>query len=268
MKPALGHAGPFGLRPLETLLDMLAYASVAGVAHAVHFYRRFRERERRALLLESNLTQARLKSLQAQLQPHFLFNTLNAIATLLRRDPRAAEATLMSLSDLLRLALSRSDQQEICLSEELRFLEKYIEIQQTRFGGRFRYHQEIAAETLSCLVPTLLLQPLVENAIRHGLEPSPDGGTVRVAARRSDAKLLLEVEDNGVGLKESEPNAKSGGGIGLSNLRGRLEALYGERQRMEIMSRAEAGVVVRIEMPWHTAPSSDELAGGTLALPG
>jgi hypothetical protein len=305
MKPGLVHAGAFGLRPLDTLLDLVAYASVAGVAHAVHFYRRYRERERRALFLESNLTQARLKSLQAQLHPHFLFNTLNAIATLLRRDPKAAEATLMSLSDLLRLALSRSDQQEIPLREELRFLERYVEIQRTRFGDRFCYRHEIEPEAMGCLVPTLVLQPLVENALQHGLEPSPDGGTVRVTARRRETKLVLEVEDDGVGLKENETKGVLGGGIGLSNLRARLEALYGDQQRMEVVSRAEGapdlssfgssnftagslafgsikpdksgapgagaacvqrGVVVRIQIPWHEAPMHEELAGETPVL--
>jgi hypothetical protein len=133
-KPATtARASAIALRPLATFLDLLAYASLVGMSHAVHFSRRFRERERRALFLESNLTRARLRALQAQLPPHFLFNTLNAIATLLRRDPRAAETTLTSLSELLRLALSQSDKQEIPLREEIRFLERYVDIQQTRF---------------------------------------------------------------------------------------------------------------------------------------
>ncbi|MEA2915253.1 MAG: hypothetical protein QOJ15_7334, partial [Bradyrhizobium sp.] len=134
MKPGTARAGAFMFSPLPTLLDLFAYGSLAGLAHAFHFYGRYRERERRAVFLESSLTKARLNALQAQLQPHFLFNTLNAIATLLRRDPRAAEATLTSLSELLRLALSQSDRQEIPLREEMHFLERYLEIQQTRFG--------------------------------------------------------------------------------------------------------------------------------------
>src|ERR1041385_3007953 len=268
MKPPLG---PPIFSPLAALLDVLAYGSLAGLAHAVHFYRRYRERERRALFLESNLTKARLSALQAQLQPHFLFNTLNAIATLLRRDAKAAEATLLSLSELLRLSLSQSDTQEIPLREELRFLDRYLEIQQTRFGDRLRFEQEIEPRALDCLVPALILQPLVENAIRHGFEPSGAPGLIRVTARelpRADAPippqgngepemasraLELKVEDNGVGLTNAGPAAK---GIGLPNLRIRLETLYRAGQRIEILSRSEGGVIIRIEIPWRSSENT------------
>ena len=251
MRPghARAGAGVMTLSPLATLLDLLAYGSLAGLAHAVHFSKRYRERERRALFLESNLTKARLNALQAQLQPHFLFNTLNAIATLLRRDPKAAEVTLTSLSELLRLALSRSNEQEIPLREEMEFLERYLEIQQTRFGDRLRFEQQVDPAALDCLVPTLMLQPLVENAIRHGLEPSPNPGCVRVQAQRTGEKLSLSVEDDGVGL-----GAEVRDGVGLSNLRARLEALYGADQQMHVRARPQGGVAVRIEIPLRPAP--------------
>jgi two-component system LytT family sensor kinase len=236
------------LRPLSMFLDALAYASLAGITQAVHFYRRFRARARRALYLESHLARARLSALQAQLQPHFLFNTLNAIATLLRRDPRAAESTLTSLSDLLRITLSRSERQEIPLREELEFLERYVEIQRTRFGDRLRFELKVDDNVLDCLVPTLGLQSLVENAIRHGIEPSGKPGTVRVTAQADGKLLLLTVTDDGLGLPVPG-SSNSKGGIGLSNLKARLETLYGAAQSFEMNSSPEGGVRVRLRVP-------------------
>lgn len=256
------------MRPLSILLDLFAYGAIAGMAHSVHFYRRYRERERRALSLEATLVQARLSALQTQLQPHFLFNSLNAIVTLLRRDPRLAEATLMSLSDLLRLTLSQSEKQEVTLREELQFAHSYREIQQTRFGDRLRFEEEIEPAALDCLVPTLLLQPLIENAIRHGIEPAEQAGLVRLMAQEKQGRLALAVEDDGVGLKgkdalrvetaNGEPGARqgTGQGIGLSNLRARLQALYGANQSLEVLERTGGGVSVRIEIPWRTANST------------
>ena len=287
------------LRPLGILLDLFAYGAIIGLAHSIHFYRRYREREHRALALESTLAKARLKALQTQLQPHFLFNSLNAIVTLVRRDPRLAEATLMSLSDLLRLTLNQSDKQEVTLREELQLLQHYMEIQRTRFGDRLRFEQEIQPTALDCLVPTLLLQPLVENAIRHGIEPADDIGLVKLTARELDGRLVLSVEDNGIGLGKEEtqnlpqgepsqslefaanaddsmasatltisnpkhPRPKSGAGIGLSNLRARLEALYGPSYKLELKSRPSRGVAVLVEIPWRaTAATESALANGS-----
>jgi len=282
VRPGLKSPPPPGFVLLPTFLDLLAYGAIIGLVHSVHFYRRFRERERSALVLESNLANARLSALRAQLHPHFLFNSLNAIAALLRRDPRLAEATLMSLSDLLRLALSQSERQEVSLREELNFVDRYLEIQQTRFGDKLRVEHNVPPETLDCLVPTLLLQPLIENAIRHGIEPAENGGLVRISANRLNGKLLMTVEDDGIGLGKTavkvsdsvsttasaESTAllvarndsavtriprKDGTGIGLSNLRARLETLYGNNQALALESRAERGVIVRIELPWHSA---------------
>ena len=196
-----------------------------------------------------------MHALQAQLQPHFLFNALNAVATLLRRDARAAQEALTSFSELLRLALSQSDRQEVPLSEDLRFLERYVEIQQTRLGDRFRFEQSVEPAALDCLVPALLLQPLVENALRHGIEPSPRRGTVRVAVTRQSERLMLRVEDDGVGLMENKGQLQTG--IGLSNLRARLEALYGNRQKVEMISRPEGGVAVQVEIPLREAASDN-----------
>jgi len=281
VQPGLKPPSPPGVLLLPTFLDLLAYAAIIGLMHSVHFYRRFRERERRALVLESNLANARLGALRAQLHPHFLFNSLNAIAALLRRDPRLAESTLMTLSDLLRLALSQSERQEGPLREELNFVSRYLEIQQTRFGDKLRIENDIAPATLDCLVPTLLLQPLVENAIRHGIEPAENGGLLRISARQQNGNLILNVEDDGVGLanesvrvssslsgyvasqtmlptislnasRVSGATSRTGTGIGLPNLRARLETLYGQNQKLEIATRSPHGVSVRIELPWHS----------------
>jgi anti-sigma regulatory factor (Ser/Thr protein kinase) len=237
-----------GRRPFSLLLDLFAYGSLVGSAHAVHFYRRFREREQRALLLESHLASARLHALQAQLHPHFLFNALNAVATLIHHDADAALETLTSFSELLRLALSQSEKQEVPLREDLRFLQRYVEIQQVRLGGRFRFEQEVDPAALDCLVPALLLQVLVENALRHGIEPAAQPGVVRLVARLSGERLLLSVEDNGAGFR---PGANANSGIGLSNLRARLKLLYADKQMLEIGNRPEGGVAVRIEIPVH-----------------
>lgn len=249
----------------STILDLLAYGAVTGLAHSVNFHRRLRERERRALVLESSLATARLNTLKAQLQPHFLFNSLNAIIALLRRDPKLAESTLVTLSELLRLALSQSERHEGSLHEELEFVRRYLEIQQTRFGDKLRVEQDIEPQALDCLVPTLVLQPLVENAIRHGIEPAENAGMVRVSASRHHEMLVLTVEDDGVGFAsgsggsggpasatEAVP-AQTGTGIGLANLRERLRALYGARQKLELKPRPTGGVIVRVEIPWNPA---------------
>ncbi|HEY3855456.1 MAG TPA: sensor histidine kinase [Verrucomicrobiae bacterium] len=242
---------------LWDILNLFGYAAVVGLVHAVHFYDRSRERERRASALEAQLATARLSALQAQLHPHFLFNALNAISTLLRRDTCAAQDALASFSELLRLALSHSSQSEVSLREDVEFLRRYVEIQQTRLGDRLRFEEEIDPSALDCVVPALLLQPLVENAVRHGIEPSPDPGMVRVAVHKEDGKLLVRVEDNGAGLSSKEPENSNGTGIGLLNLRSRLETLYGHRQRVEVGIRDGGGVSVRIEIPLREARSGE-----------
>jgi two-component sensor histidine kinase len=247
------------IRYWPTLIDLLAYGAMVGFAHSVHFYRRFREREHKALTLESSLARAQLNVLKAQLQPHFLFNSLNAIVTLLRRDARAAETTLISLSELLRTALNYSERSEITLREELEFVNRYIELQRTRFGDKLRVEQEIDSSALDALTPSLLLQPIVENAIRHGIEPSDQPGVVRLSARPSGDRLALIVADNGVGLtgaNGSAPAMRNGTGIGLKNLQVRLETLYGTNQKFEIAGNENGGVTVRIEIPWQVPTGS------------
>lgn len=258
LKAGFGPVGVFGPRRFSAALDGLAYLTLIGLAQAIHFRRRLGERETQAAALEARLVQSRLHALQAQLQPHFLFNALNGIATLVRRDPRMAEEMLGSLSELLRASLSGSGRQEISLREELDFLERYLELQLMRFGDRLTVERDVAPEALDCLVPSLVLQPLVENAIRHGIEPSAVPGWVRIAARCAGADLILEVEDNGVGLAGSPPGSVApGGGLGLVSVRERLTGLYGGRQEFQFQPRpGGVGVAVRIRIPARPADAA------------
>ena len=248
----LPPAGPMRKARWSAVLDALAYVALIGLAHAGVFHRRYREREQQAALLEGRLNQARLRALQAQLQPHFLFNTLNGIATLLRRDPATAGEMLHSLSELLRIALSSSDRQEIPLREELDFLGRYLAIQRMRFGDRLQVSEEIDASAMDCLVPALVLQPLVENAIRHGFEPSGQPGKLRIAAARDGEWLKLTVADDGVGLAAGDRD-REGAGVGLANVRERLATLHAGAHEFVIAERPEGGVVVNIRLPARTA---------------
>ena len=234
-------------------VNLPIYWIIVSVAHASLFYRRSQERERKALELAAGLAQAKLQALRMQLQPHFLFNTLNAISTLVHRDARAADEMIGNLSDFLRLTLETADQQEIPLRQELDFLDHYLAIEQVRFGERLRVSREIAPEALSALVPSLILQPLVENAIRHGLEPSRQAGLLTITASRAEGAVRLVVRDNGVGLKPA-PAAAGREGIGLANTRARLRELYGEAARLELKAGPEGGLAVEITLPFHTAP--------------
>jgi two-component sensor histidine kinase len=236
-------------------LDGFAYIALIGLAHAGVFHRRYREREQQATLLASRLNEARLHALQAQLQPHFLFNTLNGIATLLRRDPAKAEDMLLSLSELLRIALNSSQRQEIPLREEMDFLGRYLAIQKMRFGDRIEVVEEIEPTAMDCLVPALLLQPLVENAIRHGLEPSVRQGLLRITGSRDGEWLRLTVEDNGVGL---EPGVSNCTGVGLANARERLATLHGAAHEFELVEREQGGVAVKIKLPARTETVATE----------
>jgi LytS/YehU family sensor histidine kinase len=183
-----------------------------------------------------------------QLNPHFLFNTLHAISSLMHRDVEAAERMLVQLSDLLRRALESTDTQEVPLREELDFLSRYAEIEQARFGERLKIEMNIAPDALDALVPNLVLQPLLENAIRHGIEPHARAGRVQVIAKRDGESLHLEVRDNGGGIV----NGKVAEGVGLSNTRARLKQLYFERHDFELGNIGNGGVSVRIRLPFHT----------------
>lgn len=242
------HAWLWRGRVQSAALDLFVFGSLCGLGHALHFRRRWQEREQRAAALESSLARARLHALQAQLQPHFLFNTLNSITALVRQNPPAAEEMLVSLSDLLRLALSQATRPCSSLREELKFLQLYLDIQQTRFGDRLRFEQDIQPELLDCAVPSLLLQPLVENALRHGLEPAGRPGTVRITGRRHAGFLELQVADDGVGCP-ALVRGQARLGVGLANVQERLRAMFEERASLTFANGAAGGLVVGLRLP-------------------
>jgi two-component system, LytTR family, sensor kinase len=229
------------------VFNALIYWALLSVSHALSYYFKYQERELRAAELEKRLAQARLQALQMQLNPHFLFNTLHAISSLMHKDVEAADRMLTRLSDLLRYALSSTDAHEVSLEKELEFLRGYLEIEQIRFGDRLRVRMEIDPAALRARVPNLLLQPLVENAIRHGIEPNARTGIVELKARQSEGALELIIQDNGRGLEKTWP---SGFGVGLSNTRARLEQLYGDAQKLELLTTEGGGLTVKIRVPW------------------
>lgn len=232
--------------------SLLVYWAVVAIQHVVAYQERARERERRASELEQRLTAARLQALQMQLNPHFLFNTLNAISSLMHQNVDAADRMLVRLSELLRRALDSRDRQEVRLREELAFLERYLEIEQTRFGARLTVERAVEDDLLDVLVPNLVLQPLVENAIKHGIERQRRAGVIRVGARLDGPDVVLTVRDNGPGLRAVTPGPR-GHGIGLSNTRRRLEQLYGTRQELVMRNADGGGTEVEVRLPYRLA---------------
>jgi len=235
--------GAFSMR---ARLNFPLYWVLVSLAHALLFHRRAQERERRALELAASLAEARLQALRMQLQPHFLFNTLNAIATLVHENPNAADDMIASLSDFLRLTLERGDQPEQSLRDELLFIDRYLAIERIRFGERLVVHQDIDPATLDLRLPALILQPLVENAVRHGLEPRPGPGILTLAARRDGPDLVLCVADNGVGIAAEGPSRE---GVGLSNTRARLRELYGSGATLQPLKTAGGGTTWEVRLP-------------------
>ncbi len=218
-------------------------------AHALLFYGRSRDRERRGLELESRLTQARLQALRMQINPHFLFNTLNSISSLVYDQPKVADEMIGSLSDLLRVTLNTSHRQEVALREELEFLDQYLFIEQTRFGDRLTVTKEIDPTVLDAAVPNLILQPLVENAFKHGIEARLGPGAITVSARRDGERLRLSrVSDSGRSSPAGSP-PRLIEGVGLSNTRARLRGLYGDRATVVFGPRPECGFQVVMHLP-------------------
>jgi len=221
---------------------------IVAVSHAFDYYRKYRERELRTAELEKRLVQAKLQALQMQLNPHFLFNTLHSISSLMHKDVEAADKMITRLSDLLRAALAGADTQEVTLRQELNLLQLYLSIEQIRFGNRLSVKMEIAPDTLEAQVPNLILQPLVENAIRHGIEPRARPGCIELRSQRQDSRLALVVSDNGAGISG---NGAVKEGVGLSNTRARLRELYGETHRFELVRPEAGGVRIELSLPFH-----------------
>lgn len=252
-----GFSDSFWLLARNWHFDLLIYWVIVAVTQAFDYYRRYHERELHAAELEKHLAQAKLQALQMQLNPHFLFNTLHSISSLMHKDVEAADRMITRLSDLLRAALDSAETQEVSLRKELDLLQLYLGIEQIRFGERLTVKLDIAPEALEAQVPNLILQPLVENAIRHGIEPRSRPGHIELHAHRRDDALLLEVCDNGSGLNTAKPTRE---GVGLSNTRARLRELYGQAHRFELGGRPEGGLRVEMSIPYRTRNEPEEIS--------
>jgi LytS/YehU family sensor histidine kinase len=249
-----GIAFPFELRPRfsQTVWFGLLIASLilAFIVAVWFFYKRDRDRELLGSQLESKLAQAQVQILEMQLQPHFLFNTLNGIMVLIKQDPDMASRMIARLSEFLRLTLESAGEQEVTLRRELDYLNRYIQIEQLRFGDRRTVEQSVNPDDLEALVPNLILQPIVENAIRHGVSKRRGPARICIEALRDNGSLTIHVRDNGSGL----PSNGGGGikeGIGLRNTRTRLQYLYGAAQEFGLTSPEGGGVDVRMRIPYH-----------------
>jgi two-component system, LytTR family, sensor kinase len=235
---------------LDTLpTNALVYWLILGVGYALDYYRRFRDREVRAAQLESRLARAQLDVLRMQLHPHFLFNTLHTISVLVREgDNDTADRVIARLSELLRLSIDLEATNEVPLSRELEILSSYLDIQQTRFQERLRVSIDVDGTARDGLVPTLILQPLVENSIRHGIGHREMGGHVDIVGRRVGDRLDMTIRDDGPGMTTS--TSQSSGGVGLANTRARLEQLYGSDHRFECRNETAGGFTVFVSVPW------------------
>ena len=222
-------------------------------AHMISFYQSTRERERRTAQLEGQLAKANLQQLKAQLQPHFLFNTMHSISALMLTNVGAADKMMSRLSDLLRMSLEDGNGQITTLSHELEFVTAYLDIEKIRLGDRVSISLDFADDTLDAQVPHLLLQPLVENAIKHGVSKISTLGEIRVVTSRHDDRLHLMIRDNGPGLSTSQANGRSPG-LGLRATQERLQTLYGSDQRLVFRSNQGAGLEVSVDLPFRSAP--------------
>jgi len=240
---------PFYLNLLCLTFQLPTFLAVTGVAHALHFYQSAKNKERHEAELEARLAQARLQALRMQLNPHFLFNTLNSISSLIDVNPKAADEMIGQLSDLLRATLRATNRQEVSLREEIEFMDSYLAIQKQRFGSRLNVDKVIDPQTLHAQVPILILQPLVENAIIHGIEPRSTPGQISIQAAIEGKHLLLRIADNGPGLSSALPQ----GGIGLKNTVARLKELYGPNAQFHAGEQARGGFQVEIRIPWNTS---------------
>jgi signal transduction histidine kinase len=240
-------------------VGLYTYTFILSWCYVYEYFTSVRARELAVAQLESELTRSQLNALKGQLQPHFLFNTLHAVTVLIRRDSDAAIGTVMRLSDLLRMVLLDADRQEVTLERELRLLRVYLEIEQTRFRDRLEVVWNVAAGLERAAVPPLLLQPLVENALKHGIGARGAGGRVIIGAEATDGTLILRVTDNGPGMGRAA--GPSGTGIGLASIRGRLEKLFGPAHRFGAEEAPGGGVTARVEIPYRQLATAEDAHG-------
>lgn len=245
-----------GLR--EMFWSMLVYCLIVGVWEAYLYHQRFVAAELQMERLQRNFSEARLNALRMQLDPHFLFNALNTVSSQVEREPKLARRMIEHLGDLLRLSLNSQGVHEISLAEELAFLDHYLAIQRIRFGDTLNVEMRIAPEVTNALVPSLFIQPLVENAIRHGISKRARGGSIVLSAQCFEEKLLIQVLDDGVGLP-SGWSFNSHKGVGLSVTRERFAGLYpANTSQFEVRRRSEGGTEVSISFPLHTRKEPDD----------
>jgi hypothetical protein len=228
--------------------DLAVYAFILLGWYAFHWHGRYRDRELRTAQLEASLHEARLAALRSQLNPHFLFNALNSVSALMHRNVDAADAMLARIGELLRLTLASDGDQEVELREELELLDRYLDVERIRFAERLAITVDVPASTLGARIPPFSLQPLVENAIHHGVAITADGGRVTISARKVEERLQLRVLDDGPGL--ATPHLREG--VGLRNTRARLRQLYGESQQLLFRRPEGGGLEVMVELPWRT----------------
>ena len=240
------------------------YLLIALTFYAYSYYSRYREGQLKTLQLEAQLSHAQLQALKMQLHPHFLFNTLHSISALLTKDVEAARKMITRLGDFLRLTLENSGSQEVTLKQEMEFLSCYLEIERIRFQNRLVTRMDLGDKTLDAKVPNLILQPIVENAIRYGIAPRSTPGLLEIEAKQLNGKLRIQVRDNGPGLPEhrtSQNQFKKG--LGLANTETRLTRLYGADHLFDLTNDPAGGLIVTLEIPFHTdgtAPSQSEIA--------
>jgi signal transduction histidine kinase len=228
------------------IIGFVIYWAVVGVYHAFANYFLYRERELEASRATAQLTEARLNALKMQLHPHFLFNTLNSVSSLLEAEPREARRVLAQLADLLRASLKADVRHVIPLADEMQFLNRYLDIERVRFGDRLDVTLRMGPDTERAAIPSFLFQPLVENALRHGIARREAGGRMWISASRADGSLVIHVMDNGPGIARGPVSE----GIGLANTRRRLRELYGDEQSLSLCPRPGGGVDVRVELPF------------------
>ena len=232
-------------------IDLIIASLIVIGAHALLYYDDFRASELQQSSLKAQLAQAQLRALKMQLHPHFLFNTLHSISSLVLEDPPKANSMIARLGDFLRLTMDNSDQQLVTLKEETEFLRTYLEIEQVRFGDRLTVAFEMEPATLSARVPHLILQPVVENAIQHAIAPRAAEGRIDIAAKHRNELLRIEVTDNGPGIDSSHTTGKLRG-VGLSNVRARLNQIYGTDFRFELNNGNGGGLTVVMEIPFQS----------------
>ena len=226
---------------------LVVFFVIVAVCSALNFQKKFREEQRKASDLKLELVHAQLAALRMQIQPHFLFNTLNSISELMHQNVKIADEMIVRLGDFLRMTLDGPVTQEVTLERELEFLRAYLRIEEIRFQDRLTVNIQIPEETKGALVPSLILQPIVENAIRHGITEETGEGRIEVAAQKKDSTLQIQVRDNGKGLKQAIRT-----GLGISNTLNRLQQLYGERHTLDLSNAINKGVVVTLEIPFRT----------------